>query len=989
MTPYILHVAILIGTGYLFYQLFLKKETFFRVNRWLLLAFLPLSFLLPFMEVPEEWSIKEAMVAENDLADNFSSPQPPPEGEKYTYLSPPPAGENFMLTSPPLEGGGGRSPVPNNNETIFTGGDKINSELITLRNSDKNISTKNKSKNNFSIINYFENISWSLVLKYIYLFGVVLFFVRFLFHLSVLLFKICTNKSTRDGIYKIFHLEQDIAPCSFGNCIFINPKKYDQNTYEQILKHEQIHISKFHSLDIILTEILVALQWFNPFAWLYRKAVENNLEYLTDQLMLNKGTDRQAYQLSLLKVSVPHFTPQLVTNYNHSFLKKRIIMMNAKKSPVRSGWKYLLVLPIIGLSIICLNSVESIAKEQLNLLEEPVETTPQNPNETPSEIQEFHDFSEKVVMEEIEVADEETEYENARAEESVEDWSPEKMPSGVLFSIEGKWEAEIEGDRVCMVFRTSTGYGKQFWSSSSDCISKNEFSNLPTNGKGEFTMENDAGVVTFVGSFSGGEGEGSYTFEENGTYREFLSQQGINNLEEETMFFACINKVDRAYLAEVKKMGFEVGKEEFNALAHFGTSLDEVKNYDKKLKGIGYQEFTLIDIAHLDVHNVSIDYINEMHQLGFKDLTIKKMVQAAIHNVTPEYFRELKAAGLEDVKYDDLISFAIHHVEPAYVKEMQNLSARKLTNEEIVQASIHHVTPEYFEELKAAGMDDMSFEKLIQFSIHHISPSYVKEMQNLSSRKLTSEEIVQAGIHNVSADYFENLEEAGMEDMEMEELIQFAIHNISPSYVKDLQSMTSRKLTSEEIIQAGIHHVSPNYFEELKAAGMGDIELQELIQFSIHNISPQYVKEMQNLSSRKLTSEEIIQAGIHHVSTGYFEELKAAGMGDMELKELVQFSIHNVRPQFIADIKKMGYAELSNEEVIQASIHGVTTRYIASLQEVGIKNAPIRKLIEARIHGVDAGFIKEVNARSKGKEMTLDDYIEKKIRGWNRSGRAH
>ena len=845
MTPYILHVAILIGISYLFYRLFLKKETFFRSNRWLLLAFLPVSFLLPFMEVPAEWSVREATVVESSSAEKIASLQSAEAG--------------------------GINPRHRNNGIKFNTDTELNAaaltEMDTGFNSNNKVTEIKKTESNFSIISWFENISWELVLKYVYLFGVTIFFIRFLVHLFTLLFKTSTNQFVKDGIYKIYHLDQDIAPCSFGNCIFINPKKYDRPTYDQILKHEKIHVSMWHSIDIILTEILIAAQWFNPFAWLYRKAVENNLEYLTDQLMLNKGTDRQTYQMSLLKVSVPHSAPQLVTNYNHSFLKKRIIMMNAKKSPVRSGWKYLLVLPIIGLSIICLNSVQSIASEQVAHVE-PSVIQFDSELDKQSEIVEKNKEKEKK-EDELKNKDKKKEKNKPKDKDKTKDKKKEKF--GAIFLLEGKWEAEIEGNEICLSFRTENDYGNHWWGSH-NCIDKSEFSNLSTNGQSEFKLTNDAGTITFVGSFNNGKGEGTYSFEENKSFRDYLSKEGINNVREETLFHACINKTDKNYIASVKQMGFSINKDEFKSLSHFGTSLDEIKNYNKELKRIGYEGFTLNDIAHLDVHHVSIDYINEMHQLGFKNLTIKKMVQASIHNVTPEYFRKLKAAGLEEVKFDDLISFAIHNVEPEYVKEMQNLSSRKLSNEDIVQASIHHVTPEYFDELKQAGMEDMSFDELIQFSIHNISPSYVKEMQNLSSRKLTSKEIIQAGIHNVSADYF--------------------------------------------------------------------------------------------------------------------EELKAAGMGDMELKELIQFSIHNVSPQFVAGIKKLGYDNLSNEEVIQASIHGVSTRYISSLQEAGIKDAPIRKLIEARIHGVDAAFIKKVNAGTGENTKSLDYYIEKKIRGWNRRG-AH
>ena len=951
MMNYILHSSILIGLCYLFYQMFLKKETFFFFNRWLLLSFLPIAFLLPFLEVPQEWSLKEKYIAENSKTD-------------FSEIIPLTVESEFEISTVNDE------VKPENAPTHFVE-DASSVQPIDL---EKNV---NES---ISIVSWVENLSFLYFLKIIYLIGLAFFAFIFLFRFCGLVFKIISHPKIRKRGYKIIETNQNIAPCSFGNFIFINPNKYDPIIYGQIIQHEKIHIAEWHTLDILLSEILTAFQWFNPFSWLYRKAVENNLEYLTDQLMLTNGTDRQAYQLSLLKVSVPHFSPKLATNYNQSFLKKRIIMMNAKKSPLRSGWKYLLVLPILGLSVICLNTVKSVANGQSGLnfeffdLTEWQETDQKNNEENVEKNVDEKDvkiIEQQASENEIEI---ETELEN-------ENGSAYKIIHyGAFFSITGEWEAAIKGDKVCLTYLKKGRYYSMTWGDER-CIDKSEFSNIPTGSESEFTLTRDAGTFTFNGKFEDGKGTGKYSFEADPAFESYLNNEGISSVSEESLFHACINNVGKNYVTEIKHLGFKMDSDDFEALAHFATPIEEIKNYNRDLKKIGYNDFSLKDIALLEIHGVSLEYIKEMHELGFKDLTIEKMVQASIHNVTPDYFRELKAAGLEHIEFRDLIQFAIHNIEPEYVKEMQGMSSRKLTNKEIIQAGIHNVDSEYFDELKEAGMEDMEFKELIQFSIHNISPEYVKEMQGISSRKLSSKEIVQAGIHNVSSEYFDELKEAGMEDMEFKELIQFSIHNISPKYIKEMQGIGSRKLSSKEIVQAGIHNVDSDYFDELKEAGMEDMEFKELIQFSIHNISPKYIKEMQNLSSRKLTSKEIVQAGIHNVSSEYFKELKEAGMEDMEFEELIQFSIHNVRPKFIKEIKALGYNDISSDAIIKARIHGVTPNYIISLQEVGIKNEPIRKLIEACIHGISASYIKKVNAETDKKDMTLDDYIDRKIMG--------
>src|SRR4029079_12241467 len=108
-------------------------------------------------------------------------------------------------------------------------------------------------------------------------------------------------------------------------------------------------------------------QWFNPFAWIYRKEIENNLEFLTDdQLTQKEKVDKQRYQLSLLKVSAPHFPLSLTNNYNQSILKKRIAMMNTKRSNLHTAWKYFFLMPVLAFLACLLNEPMAYGQNEKN-----------------------------------------------------------------------------------------------------------------------------------------------------------------------------------------------------------------------------------------------------------------------------------------------------------------------------------------------------------------------------------------------------------------------------------------------------------------------------------------------------------------------------------------------------------------------------------------------------------------------------------------------
>src|SRR5258706_9646284 len=213
----------------------------------------------------------------------------------------------------------------------------------------------------------------------IYWFGAIVFAASFLFQFGLLLYRARRNPVIIDGKYRIIEVSGHKAPCSFGNIIFINPEKYEWETYNQILLHEKIHIGQKHTVDIFIAELVLVFQWFNPFAWIYRREIESNLEFLTDdKLMQQKKVNKKTYQLSLVKVSAPHFPLSLTTNYNQSILKKRIAMMNSKRSNLHTAWKYFFLMPILAFLTCLLN--EPVANSQTNKKNEQNEKQINNSN---------------------------------------------------------------------------------------------------------------------------------------------------------------------------------------------------------------------------------------------------------------------------------------------------------------------------------------------------------------------------------------------------------------------------------------------------------------------------------------------------------------------------------------------------------------------------------------------------------------------------------
>lgn len=136
------------------------------------------------------------------------------------------------------------------------------------------------------------------------------------------------------------------GPFSFLNTIVFPTHLYRSEAYELMLTHEKIHVKQWHSLDILLTNFLLVMAWWNPFLWAYRKTVVENLEFLTDQLTVAATKDLKTYQYILLKQTVPLDHLSLVHPFYHSFLKKRIMMLNHENNK-KSPWASVLLAPLL------------------------------------------------------------------------------------------------------------------------------------------------------------------------------------------------------------------------------------------------------------------------------------------------------------------------------------------------------------------------------------------------------------------------------------------------------------------------------------------------------------------------------------------------------------------------------------------------------------------------------------------------------------------
>ena len=186
------------------------------------------------------------------------------------------------------------------------------------------------------------------------------------------IFEICRlrfrNLSRQESGYELIHASsKSISPFSFFRWIFVGGDIWETAGGNQIVEHETVHVRQWHSADVILSEVFCIAFWWNPFAWLFRREIRINHEYLADKGVIGRGENRQNYQYLLLNTLIVTNRIPLNNYFNVSQLKQRIAMMNKKQSPLLAASKYLLALPLAALLIIG-NSVQASdsKKEKVN-----------------------------------------------------------------------------------------------------------------------------------------------------------------------------------------------------------------------------------------------------------------------------------------------------------------------------------------------------------------------------------------------------------------------------------------------------------------------------------------------------------------------------------------------------------------------------------------------------------------------------------------------
>ena len=161
------------------------------------------------------------------------------------------------------------------------------------------------------------------------------------------------KQTLADGVVMAI-TDEPVAPFSWMRTVVMNRSDYaSQTDGGAILAHERGHIRCHHSLDVVLVEVLTALQWFNPVVWFLRQDLRALHECEADQAVLSQGFNTDQYIQLLIRKAIGLPVSQLANGMSARTIKKRIVMMKTNRIPNHSSWlRALYILPIVALALV-------------------------------------------------------------------------------------------------------------------------------------------------------------------------------------------------------------------------------------------------------------------------------------------------------------------------------------------------------------------------------------------------------------------------------------------------------------------------------------------------------------------------------------------------------------------------------------------------------------------------------------------------------------
>ncbi|MEY4905445.1 MAG: hypothetical protein RLZZ292_3260 [Bacteroidota bacterium] len=505
--------------------------------------------------------------------------------------------------------------------------------------------------------------------------------------------------------------------------------RLSEQEVEAILAHELAHIMRHDYLFNILQSLVEALFYYHPAVWWMSAQIRDERESACDEIAIDLLGNSMKYAKALViiqELAYFPFSPSLAfAGQNKSqFLMRMQRILNQPQNKSNIMEKLIATLLVL-FTLIGLNIAQ---------------------NDSPK-------------------------YAYTKISENATIFTGDgNMP----MKASGFWNALVENDEVCVTFNNSQKNNNWI---TNECFSKKEFSTLPTQDA-EFTLQREAGTVTFKGKFEGNEGYGKQSFVANEAFKKMLQEKGLDTRGEELAFHAFLANVNATYFEELKNLGLNpLQSNEVQAFLIHRITAQNIKDYISAFKSSNYTP-SADEIIAMKLQGIDVAYIQKMNSANDNILSPEDVLACKIHNLQPEKMAELGKLVNEKMTHDDQLAFAIHGIDAAFIKEIQGMTSKKLSNDDIIGAKIQGINADFIQPFYSAGLaKNTDFDELIALKIHGVEPSDVKAFTNVGLRNLDAGKLAELKIAMVTPDFIVEARKKGVQSTEASTYIDLKYHN--------------------------------------------------------------------------------------------------------------------------------------------------------------------------------------------------------------------
>jgi hypothetical protein len=308
----------------------------------------------------------------------------------------------------------------------------------------------------------------------------------------------------------------------------------------------------------------------------------------------------------------------------------------------------------------------------------------------------------------------------------------------------GLWFSRQTRDKYCVRFKEE---GEAWAWNISRCFDKAAFVKQQEN---VYVLKKETGTLTLTGRLEGEEGEGTYEFTEDDSFKKYLAENNISSRDENLLLHLFFADVERAYIEFLKKHYPQISGDRLQEVAIHGITQKSYQAYIDLFEKYNNRKPSIQEVKEAKIHGIDQLYVEMLQNSGYKDLSMREMMEASIHGVNADYINMLRKEGFTDLSINQVVEAKIHGLNSGLIQQLRALGYTNLGLQKLIELKIHGVNAAYVQDLASAGFSNLPLNKLIEAKIHGVDGKFINDVKSKGYKLETIKQYIDFKIHGLS-----------------------------------------------------------------------------------------------------------------------------------------------------------------------------------------------------------------------------------------------